>query len=220
MIKRSSLIYLGLSVIIGLMLIKPALAQQYRFNYSKLYTQMKNNLEEGHPDVKVAFFFQEHQSSTICRIDKAWMEKDKHYEALAIPPSQELIVPLDDNLRQVGPLVYVDVEQGKVCDFSMVVMTKAPLSKQVSYQQIEHLMPQMSKMLDDLGGMFSSWFSPKVIGLTLEFQDLEQGQLTTSKHQQIEIVAGKARVNLANLEPDELVYLPQPTFRVLPLLDK
>ncbi|MCF7353388.1 DUF2987 domain-containing protein [Vibrio sp. CK2-1] len=198
----------------------PAHAEQYRFNYSKLYTQMKNNLEEGHPDVKVAFFFQEHQTSRLCKIDKAWMEKDKHYEEFVIPPSQELIVPLDNNLRQVGPLVYVNAEQGKTCDFSMVVMTKQPLSGEVSYQDIESLLPQMSKMLDDLGGMFSSWFAPKVIGLTLEFDGLKQGAIQTSKGNTFPIDDGKAKVSLAELSEDESLLLPQATFRALPLLEK
>lgn len=198
----------------------PAHAEQYRFNYSKLYTQMKNNLEEGHPDVKVAFFFQEHQTSRLCKIDKAWMEKDKHYEEFVIPPSQELIVPLDDNLRQVGPLVYVNAEQGKTCDFSMVVMTKQPLSGEVSYQDIETLLPQMSKMLDDLGGMFSSWFAPKVIGLTLEFDGVNQGVIQTSKGNTLPIDDGKAKVSLAELSKGESLLLPQATFRALPLLEK
>ncbi|WP_416376227.1 DUF2987 domain-containing protein [Vibrio algivorus] len=198
----------------------PAYAQQYRFNYSKLYTQMKNNLEEGHPDVKVAFFFQEHKTSRLCKIDKAWMEKDKHYEEFVIPPSQELIVPLDDNLRQVGPLVYVNAEQGKTCDFSMVVMTKQPLSGEVSYQDIEQLLPQMSKMLDDLGGMFSSWFAPKVIGLTFEFDGVKQSAIQTSKGNTFSIDNGKAKVNLADLSKNESLLLPQATFRVLPLLEK
>lgn len=198
----------------------PAQAQQYVFNYSKLYTQMKNNLKEGHPDVKVAFFFQEHQTPNLCRIDKAWMEKDKHYEEFVIPSSQELIVPIDDNLRQVGPLVYVDAEQGKTCDFSMVVMTKAPLSETVSQQQIASLVPQMDKLLNDLGGMFSSWFAPEVIGLTLEFEDLENGKIPTTEGQSIDIVNGKAKVVLANLSSTEALDLPKETFRVLPLLNK
>lgn len=198
----------------------PAHAQQYRFNYSKLYTQMKNNLEEGHPDVKVAFFFQEHQTSRLCKIDKAWMEKDKHYEEFVIPPSQELIVPLDDNLRQVAPLVYVDAEKGKLCDFSMVVMTKSPLSGEVSYQDIQKLLPQMTSMLNDLGGMFSSWFSPKVIGLTLEFNGLENGVIQTSKGNTFAIHDGKAQISLSELSEDESLLLPKETFRTLPLLTK
>lgn len=30
----------------------PALAQQYMFTYSKLFSQMKSNTKEDHPDVK------------------------------------------------------------------------------------------------------------------------------------------------------------------------
>ncbi|OEF30196.1 DUF2987 domain-containing protein [Vibrio rumoiensis] len=195
-------------------------AEQYRFNYSKLYTQMKNNLEEGHPDVKVAFFFQENQSSNICHIEKAWMEKEEHYEEFSIPSSQELIVPIDSNLRKAAPLVYVDTEKGKLCDFSMVVMTKEPLQGKVSYDQIEALIPQMSKMLNDLGGMFSSWFAPDVIGLTLEFNDIQHGSISVSDGSIINIENGKAVVKLADLKKGNTLTLPQATFRVLPLLEK
>lgn len=195
-------------------------AQQYRFNYSKLYTQMKNNLEEGHPDVKVAFFFQEQETSRMCNIDKAWMEKDEHYEEFVIPDSQELIVPIDNNLRQVGPLVYVDTEKGKLCDFSMVVMTSKPLQGAVSYEQIKALLPQMSKMLDDLGGMFSSWFSPEVIGLTVEFKHMKRGSITVSNGVSINIENGKALIKLADLKEGAMLDFPQATFRALPLLEK
>lgn len=215
--KKAHWIMLGLS---ACLLSTQANAQQYRFNYSKLYTQMKNNLEEGHPDVKVAFFFQEHSTSNICHIDKAWMENEKHYEELVIPESQELIVPLDNNLRQVGPLIYVDTETDKQCDFSMVVMTKQALQEEITYQAIESLLPQMAKMLDDLGGMFSSWFSPDVIGLTLEFADIDNGIIDVSDGSIIDIENGKAVIKLADLQKGDTVTLPQATFRVLPLLDK
>lgn len=195
-------------------------AQQYRFNYSKLYTQMKNNLKEGHPDVKVAFFFQEQETFRICNIDKAWMEKDEHYEEFTIPDSQELVVPIDNNLRQVGPLVYVDTEKGKLCDFSMVVMTNKPLQGQVTYTQIKALLPQMSKMLDDLGGMFSSWFSPEVIGLTLEFRSIRNGSITVSNGASINIENGKGLIKLVDLKEGAVLDFPQTTFRVLPLLGK
>ncbi len=198
----------------------PTMAQQYQFNYSKLYSQMKNNVKEGHPEVKVAFFFQDQSNGSICKIDKAWMEKDKHYEEFVIPSSQELIVPLDNNLRQVGPIVHVDTENGKTCDFSMVVMTKHPLSGHVSYQKIAALLPQMDKMLDDLGGMFSSWFSPEVIGLTLEFSDLQDGEILTTAGSVFPIKQGKAQIKLEDLSSQDSLILPKETFRVLPLLNK
>ena len=32
-------------------------AQEYMFTYSKLFTHMKQNVKQGHEDVKVGFFF-------------------------------------------------------------------------------------------------------------------------------------------------------------------
>ena len=213
---RYSILLMALTCVLS----TPVYAQQYRFNYSKLYTQMKNNITEGHPDIKVAFFFQQHDSPDLCRIDKAWMEKEKHYEEFHIPGNQELIVPLDDNLRQVGPLVYINTEEGKQCDFSMVVMTKQPLSGDVNYDKVKSLVPQMDEMLDDLGGMFSRWFSPDVVGLTLEFSNLNNGWITVTNGQDIEIRSGKALIKLADLKSDSILHLPKATFRTMPLLEK
>ncbi|MFV0575472.1 MAG: DUF2987 domain-containing protein [Vibrio sp.] len=192
--------------------------QQYEFSYSKLYTQLKNNLSEGHPDIRVGFFFQERDTKETCQIVKAWMSKDKHYEEFDIPATQELVVPLDNNLRQVGPTVYASLEHGKSCDFAMVVMTKEPLSGTVTYQQIQSLLPQMSKMYRDLGGMFSRWFAPDVIGLTLEFSNLEKGEIQVSDGRTIHIQNNRAQLSLSDLQVGDTITLPASTFRVLPLL--
>ncbi len=196
-----------------------ALAQQYMFSYSKLYSQIKYNAEPEHPDVKVAFFFAEHKKSNLCRIEKAWMEKEQHYEALSITATQELIVPLDANLRSVNPLVFVDTEQNKQCDFSMVVMAKQALHGQVNYQQIANLMPQMKSLLDQISGMFASWFAPDIVGLTLEFDGIEHGVIQVEQGDDIVIENGKAKVVLADLNSQSRLFLPQKTVRTLPLLD-
>lgn len=51
----------------------PALAQQYMFTYSKLFSQMKSNTKEDHPDVKMGIFFVDAQSKQNCVIEKAWV---------------------------------------------------------------------------------------------------------------------------------------------------
>jgi hypothetical protein len=193
-------------------------AQPYMFTYSKLYSQMKHNVEVGHEDVKVGFFFVNAETKALCTIEKAWMENEKHSEALVISPSYELIVPLDSNLKQVNPLILVDTQRDKRCDFSVVVMTKQPLSGKLTYQDIERLMPQMQSMLGALGGMFASWFTPDVEGLTLEFSASTQGELILSNGKQIPLENGKARIRLTDLKPGEYVTLPAQTTRALPWL--
>ncbi|MFA0087974.1 DUF2987 domain-containing protein [Vibrio sp. 10N.261.51.F12] len=196
----------------------PATAQEYRFTYSKLYSQMKNNAKEGHEDVKVGFFFVDAQTQQLCKIDKAWMEKEKKYEELMSSEFNELLVPLDDNLKAANPLVYVQTPQTQQCDFSMVVMTKQPLSGEVSYQEVEHLLPQMQTMLEDLGGMFSGWFTADVIGLTLEFSDVSDGKIELSDGHFVPVVDGKAQVSLEQIGTNGFMRLPGKTSRVLPYL--
>ncbi|MCK6264999.1 DUF2987 domain-containing protein [Vibrio sp. ZSDE26] len=196
----------------------PSTAQEYRFTYSKLYTQMKNNLNEGHDDVKVGFFFVNAQTRELCNIEKAWMEKEEHYEELQVASNNELIVPLDSHLRNANPLVYVHTPKSLQCDFSMVVLTKEPLKGEVHYEKISQYLPQMKAMLDDLGGMFSSWFSPDVEGVTLEFANSLNGNIELSQGGLIPIKNGLATVLLAEIGEGESMTLPQETTRVLPYI--
>ncbi|EGU18597.1 hypothetical protein SX4_3676 [Vibrio mimicus SX-4] len=196
------------------------MAQQYMFTYSKLFSQMKSNTKEDHPDVKMGIFFIDAQSKQNCVIEKAWMEKEEHYEELKTGPSYELLVPLDNNLRQANPLVFVDTPQDKRCDFSMVVMAKKPFEGKVAYQEVEVLLPQMQAMLEQLGGMFASWFTPAVEGVTLEFSPETEGVITFSNGQTVAIVNHKAQVALSQIGPDGWMELPAPTLRVLPYLPK
>ncbi|KGK15602.1 DUF2987 domain-containing protein [Vibrio navarrensis] len=193
-------------------------AQEYMFTYSKLFSQLKNNSKEGHDDVKVGIFFVNPQTKQLCNIEKAWMEKEQHYEEFVIPPSQELLLPLDNNLKSANPLVFVHTPQDMRCDYSLVVMTKEPLEGKVTYQQLAPLMPQMKALLDDLGGMFSSWFTPEVEGVTMEFANGLNGKVTFSNGGEKAIVNGKVQVALTEIGEKGFVLLPQATTRVLPYL--
>ncbi|EHZ2745376.1 DUF2987 domain-containing protein [Vibrio vulnificus] len=198
--------------------VTPVSAQEYMFTYSKLFSQLKNNTKEGHEDVKVGIFFVNPQTKQLCDIEKAWMEKEEHYEEFMIPASKELPLPIDNNLKSANPLVFVQTPQDMRCDYSLVVMTKQPLQGKVTYAQLEPLMPQMKTMLDDLGGMFSSWFTPDVEGVTMEFVDQLNDMITFSNGQKKAIVNGKVQVALSEIGEAGYMVLPQPTMRVLPYL--
>ncbi|HBH7892401.1 TPA: DUF2987 domain-containing protein [Vibrio vulnificus] len=198
--------------------VTPVSAQEYMFTYSKLFSQLKNNTKEGHEDVKVGIFFVNPQTKQLCDIEKAWMEKEEHYEEFMIPASKELPLPIDNNLKSANPLVFVQTPQDMRCDYSLVVMTKQPLQGKVTYAQLEPLMPQMKTMLDDLGGMFSSWFTPDVEGVTMEFADQLNDMITFSNGQKKAIVNGKVQVALSEIGEAGYMLLPEPTMRVLPYL--
>ncbi|MFW1084859.1 DUF2987 domain-containing protein [Vibrio parahaemolyticus] len=193
-------------------------AQEYMFTYSKLYTQLKNNTKEGHDDVKVGVFFVDARTKQLCAIEKAWMEKEEHYEEFVIPASKELPLPIDKNLKSANPLVFVHTPKDSRCDYSLVVMTKEPLQGSVSYEQLKPLMPQMQSMLEDLGGMFAGWFTPEVQGVTMEFANELNGKIVFSNGQEKAIVNGKVQVALSEIGEGGTITLPEPTMRVLPYL--
>ncbi|MEZ9326578.1 DUF2987 domain-containing protein [Vibrio cyclitrophicus] len=195
----------------------PAAAQEYMFTYSKLYTQLKNNTKEGHDDVKVAVFFVDQQAQTICHISKAWMEKEEHYEELKVSPTHELLLPVDQNLRSANPLIFVQTQEQE-CAYSLVVMTQEPLAGTVEVALLESLLPQMQAMLEDVSGMFSSWFTPDVEGLTLEFDNKLEGNIALSNGKQIPITQGRAKFTLEELNGSDSITLPEPTVRVLPYI--
>ncbi|MDF2152192.1 DUF2987 domain-containing protein [Vibrio sp. CAU 1672] len=212
---------LSLSLLCGaaMLLTSPAaLAQEYMFTYSKLYTQLKNNYKQGHDDVKVGVFFVNAQTKQLCEIEKAWMEKEEHYEEFVIPSSKELPLPVDNNLRSANPLVFVQTPEEQRCDYSLVVMTKESLQGNVSHAQVAALMPQMQSMLEDLGGMFASWFTPEVQGVTLEFSNQLQSEIVFSDGKRKPIIDGKVQVALSEIDPKGYMTLPEKTVRVLPYL--
>ncbi len=216
--KKLSLSLLGTA---ALMLAAPATqAQEYMFTYSKLYTQLKNNNKEGHDDVKVGVFFVNADTKQLCDIEKAWMEKEEHYEEFVIPASKELPLPIDKNLKSANPLVFVQTPIDTRCDYSLVVMTKEPLQGNVSYEQLAPLMPQMQSMLEDLGDMFAGWFTPDVQGVTMEFSNGLDSTISFSNGTEKPIVNGKVQVALSEIGEGGTMTLPEPTMRVLPYLPK
>ena len=216
--KKLSLSLLGTA---ALMLAAPATqAQEYMFTYSKLYTQLKNNNKEGHDDVKVGVFFVNADTKQLCNIEKAWMEKEEHYEEFVIPASKELPLPIDKNLKSANPLVFVQTPIDTRCDYSLVVMTKEPLQGNVSYEQLAPLMPQMQSMLEDLGGMFAGWFTPDVQGVTMEFSNGLDSTISFSNGTEKPIVNGKVQVALSEIGEGGTMTLPELTMRVLPYLPK
>ncbi|MDL5029539.1 DUF2987 domain-containing protein [Vibrio sp. TMPB1044] len=212
--KKTALALLA-SLSLGVSL--PTSAQEYMFTYSKLYTQLKNNTKEGHDDVKVAVFFVDQQAQQTCHISKAWMEKEEHYEELKVSPANELLLPVDQNLRSANPLIFVQTQEQE-CAYSLVVMTQEPLVGTVEVAQLESLLPQMQAMLEDVSGMFSGWFTPDIQGLTLEFANKLESNIELSNGKQIPIKKGRAKFTLAELNGSDSITLPEATVRVLPYI--
>lgn len=212
--------WIGATTLSLLCLALPVKAEQYRFTYSKLYYQLKVNQKEGHEDVRMALFFNDSQTGRACQITKAWMEKEEHYEEFTIPSSQELPLPIDNNLKSANPLVYIQTEEGKQCDISMEVLANNPLTGSVSFDELTLLTTQMNAMLSDIGGMFSKYFMPDVEGVRFVFSDAVTSEIKASNGVIIPIENGKATVDLREFSKETSFELPATPLKVTPWLVK
>lgn len=197
-----------------------AAAQNIELRYSSLFGKLKQNVKEGHDDVRIALFLLEQQTGEVCEIHHGSMRKEKHYEELVIPENQELRVPIDNNLRQANPDVTFVIDDGITCDMSMQVIANNTFETQISQAEIAALTPQMDQLLADLGGMFSSWFMPEVGGVVVHFDQDATDALQTSKGKTIAVNQRKAVIKLAELSEGEVVSLPVPAVKVTPWIPK
>ncbi|PSW13303.1 DUF2987 domain-containing protein [Photobacterium rosenbergii] len=176
-----------------------AAAQNIEMRYSTLYSKLKQNVKEGHDDVKIALFLLNQQDGSVCQIHEGSMRKDKHFEQLVIPTNNELSVPVDSNLRQANPDVTFVIDDGITCDVSMQVIAKKDYGTSIDQSEVAKLVPQMNQMLSDLGGMFSGWFMPDVEGVVVHFGN------------------GETQViELSSLADDQSVSFAQPAVKVTP----
>ena len=210
-----------LPVALLVMGLNTAQAEEYMFTYSKLYSPLKHNLKEPQQDVKVGLFFTNFETKQPCSIEKAWMEKEEHYEELSISDNGEVNVPLDSNLKSANPLVYIHTQKEARCDYSLVVLTKEPLSGVVGYSELESKTSQMKTVLGGLGGMFSSWFTPDIEGVTLEFTPDTVNQIMLSNGKAVPVSEqGKAILKLADLSDGVTANISEQTQRVMPYIEQ
>ncbi|MEZ9926161.1 DUF2987 domain-containing protein [Vibrio breoganii] len=198
-----------------------AQAEEYMFTYSKLYSPLKHNLKEPQQDVKVGLFFTNFETKQPCSIEKAWMEKEEHFEELTISDNGEVNVPLDSNLKSANPLVYIHTQKDARCDYSLVVLTKEPLKGEVGYSELESKTSQMKTVLGGLGGMFSNWFTPDIEGVTLEFTPDTVKQIMLSNGEAVPVnEQGKSILKLADLSDGVTVNISEQTQRVMPYIEQ
>ncbi len=177
-------------------------AEEYRFTYAQFYRQLKHNQNPDFDKVKVGLFFIDTLTKRACRVQKAWMAKEEHYESLLLSEQGELALPIDAHLKSANPLVYLVTEKGVRCDYAFVVMSRTQLEGSVRIEELKVLLHQMQALFNELTGMFAIWVAPQVRGLTLEFAKAQQ------------------EITLEALEhlDNETLLLPNTTVRVLPLM--
>ncbi|RXJ74350.1 hypothetical protein CS022_04690 [Veronia nyctiphanis] len=206
-----------LGLLVTLLPAFPAFSAQYEFSYNKLFSQLKYNNAESHPDVKVGYFMVNPISGETCQITKAWMSKKANYEAFVIPASQELPLPIDRHLKKVNPDVFVETKGEQVCDISYQVMAEPKYNAGISSGELSALVPQMNAIMDDLGGMLSSWFMPEVKGITVHF-DQDVNSLTTTLGNVIPATGRKVFIRPSDLVEDESVLFSVPPDKITPWL--
>lgn len=195
-------------------------AQDIQIRYSTLYGKLKQNVKEGHDDVKMAFFLLNQKDGSVCKVHRGWMQKDEHYEALVIPSSYELDVPVDKNLRQANPDVTFVIDDGITCDMSMQVIAKDHFSTTMTQADVTRLVPQMQSLLSDLGGMFSDWFMPEVSGVVVHLAEQPLDFVPLANGQRIPVNEKKAVIKLSDLAIDEQITFPSKIVKVTPWLPR
>jgi hypothetical protein len=199
----------------------PAVAGQhvYMFHYSNFYNQLKHNNEKNHPDIRVGLFFIQQSSRNACHVSEARLEHKKHNEMLNVyPTTGEVELPIDSNLRQLNPLIYITSLSDEPCDISMMVLAKKPMSGVISITELVELSDQMQTLLTQLSGTIGKWFTPKVTGIRIEFSTFENGLLTTSSGEEIEVVDFKANITASNYLADDTIMLPEATKYITPII--
>jgi hypothetical protein len=197
-----------------------ASAEEYQFTYSKLYSQLKYNESERHTRARVGLFFIDQTKQRTCQITKAWMETGKHFETLTTDSHYELMMPIDENLRQANPLVNIITDTDN-CSVAMQVMAKKQLQNTVNYNELKLISDDMQELLHDLSGMMSSWFSaPQIIGLTVEFNGATPLWINTSTGKAIKIEQGKAIIDLTQWPSDTQFTLPAKSTKITPYIEK
>ncbi|WP_434360777.1 DUF2987 domain-containing protein [Parasalinivibrio latis] len=197
----------------------PVAATEYQFSYNKLFAQLKNNVKEGHQDVKVAYFMQNPKTGNVCKLNRAWMQKKEHFEEFSIPASQELPLPIDNHLRKVNPDVFVDVDESAgICNMTYQVMTSS-VPDELSKAYVMSLLPQMQTMMSDLGGMFASWFMPEVKGVVLHFPQ-NTPALESSLGNTVRLEDGRAIIDVGKLADGETIRFDTKPVKITPWIPK
>ncbi len=197
-----------------------AQATEYRFSYSQLYSKLKYNLKEQYTDVGTGVYFINPVTQLPCAIEKSWMEQEEHYEALEFPPSGKLPLPIDGNLKNANPLVYVHTSNDTQCDYSVALVANEPYDNTVNSDYLEVVIPQFQLLLEDISGMFSKWFAPTVSGITIEFANIESGELTLSNQRSVQISAHRAHLTIKDLKNGVVAALPETPSRVMPYIQQ
>lgn len=193
-----------------------AAAQNIEMRYSTLYGKLKQNVKEGHDDVRVALYLTNQANGEVCKIQKGSMRKDEHYEELVIPSSNELAVPVDKNLRSANPDVTFVIDDGITCDVSMQVIANKTYDNAISQAELANLVPQMNNMMGDLGGMFSKWFMPEVKGVVVHFAAPSSNPITLSNGKILTVSDQTLVLKLADLTEGENVQFPGNPIKVTP----
>lgn len=197
-----------------------AQATEYRFSYSELYSKLKYSLKEEYTAVGTGVYFINPTTQLPCSIEKSWMEKEAHYETISFPPSGKLPLPLDGNLKSANPLVYVHTDSTTQCDYSVALVANEPYALDIHSDYLEVVIPEFQLLLEDISGMFSRWFAPTISGITLEFIELETGEVTLSNNQTLPITGHRAHITLADLKDGVVATLPTSPSRIMPYIQQ
>ncbi|UJF18119.1 DUF2987 domain-containing protein [Vibrio sp. SS-MA-C1-2] len=182
--------------------------------YNDFYNRAKYNIAEEFQDLNVSFYLKTKRGE-VCQINQIEMRKEEHFEIIAIPETNQLMIPMDSTLRKVNPDIFIHYQSPNnlSCDMSIEVEAKDNHITKINGQTLDSLTKQFSSLYQELGGMMSSWFVPEATGIIISFDqptfiDSQQGKVIETKE-------NKLYLSLGQLEDDSLIF-SQASVKVTP----
>ncbi len=192
-------------------------ATEYNFRYKTLFSHLKYQDTIKYPDFKIGFFLISSSTGDVCKIKKASMSKKEHNQNFIIPVTQELPLPIDAHLRKVNPDIYIETVNSEPCDISFQIITNKIIEHKISHQDIHNYQLQIKAIMKDIGGIFSTFFMPDVLGVVLHMP-LNETMLTSNLGNEFAVINQKVFINNDSLLKNDFFSLEKPIYKITPWL--
>jgi hypothetical protein len=161
-----------LSVVLVLLLIQPAIADEVEVKYRTFYGHVSKLDNEDTQALQFAFGFKHVGSGELCTINKARISTQKIQIPLTVTPENRFTIQSEKALRLANAFVVIDFkEPSNQCDISVQLETKSEyLKTDYTFEEMQFIYQQYEAFFNEMGS-FLSFMMPTVNGLMLQFSD-------------------------------------------------
>jgi hypothetical protein len=160
------------SVVLALLLIQPAIADEVEVKYRTFYGHVSKLDNEDTQALQFAFGFKHVGSGELCTINKARISTQKVQIPLTVTPENRFTIQSEKALRLANAFVVIDFkEPSNQCDISVQLETKSEyLKTDYTFEEMQFIYQQYEAFFNEMGS-FLSFMMPTVNGLMLQFSD-------------------------------------------------